>query len=210
MTITRPVRTVFKRAISACCFVTVLLASAATMAAGPYEPRWESLDKRPMPGWFNEAKFGVFICWGPYSVPSWAPIGFYGTCYAGRDCQWSEGKRPRQQFGQYMVKYNLIEQVGQRPKGDIAVKQAFFTKKPSALYAITPGWPGKELVLRDLRLPAEAVVTMLGVPGTLKHRAEGRALVITLPDLGPDEAPCRHAFAFKITGAGLLPEGTGK
>jgi hypothetical protein len=201
---------VFKRAISACCFVTVLLASAATMAAGPYEPRWESLDKRPMPGWFNEAKFGVFICWGPYSVPSWAPIGFYGTCYAGRDCQWSEGKRPRQQFGQYMVKYNLIEQVGQRPKGDIAVKQAFFTKKPSALYAITPGWPGKELVLRDLRLPAEAVVTMLGVPGTLKHRAEGRALVITLPDLGPDEAPCRHAFAFKITGAGLLPEGTGK
>ena len=73
MTITRPARTVFKRTISACCSVTVLLASTATMAAGPYEPLWESLDKRPMPGWFNEAKFGVFICWGPYSVPSWAP-----------------------------------------------------------------------------------------------------------------------------------------
>jgi alpha-L-fucosidase len=134
----------------------------------------------------------------------------YGTRYAGHDCQWSEGKRPRQQFGEFMVKYDLIEQVGQRPKGGVAVKQAFFTKKPGALYAITPGWPGKDLVLRDLRMPAEAVVTMLGVPGTLKYRTEGSALVITLPDLGPDEAPCRHAFAFKITGAEVLPGGTGE
>ena len=61
----------------------------------------------------------------------------YGTRYAGRGCQWSEGKRPGQQFGEYMVKYNLMEQVGQTPKGGMAVKQAFFTKKPDALYAIT-------------------------------------------------------------------------
>ena len=67
----------------------------------------------------------------------------YGTRFAGRSCQWSEGKRPGQQYGEFMVKYNLMDQVGQKPHGDMAVKQAFFTKKPGVLYAITPGWPGK-------------------------------------------------------------------
>ncbi len=61
----------------------------------------------------------------------------YGTRFAGRSCQWSEGKRPDQQFGEYMVKYNLMEQVGQQPKNGIACKQVFFTKKPDALYAIS-------------------------------------------------------------------------
>ena len=39
-----------------------------------YEPTWESLDRRPMPAWFNEAKFGIFIHWGVYSVPAWRPL----------------------------------------------------------------------------------------------------------------------------------------
>ena len=29
------------------------------------------------PGWFADAKFGIFIHWGPYSVPAWAPVGTY-------------------------------------------------------------------------------------------------------------------------------------
>ena len=44
----------------------------------------------------------------------------YGTRFAGRSCQWSDGKRPDQQFGEYMVKYNLMEQVGQQPKNGMA------------------------------------------------------------------------------------------
>lgn len=46
----------------------------ATLAAQTYQPTWESVDKRPMPAWFNEAKFGIFIHWGVYSVPAYAPI----------------------------------------------------------------------------------------------------------------------------------------
>jgi len=38
-----------------------------------YEPNWESLDTRPTPAWFTDAKFGIFIHWGVYSVPAWAP-----------------------------------------------------------------------------------------------------------------------------------------
>lgn len=36
---------------------------------------WESLDKRPVPQWFQDSKFGIFIHWGVYSVPSWGPTG---------------------------------------------------------------------------------------------------------------------------------------
>jgi alpha-L-fucosidase len=39
-----------------------------------YEPTWESIDKRPTPAWFSEAKFGIFIHWGTYSVPAYAPL----------------------------------------------------------------------------------------------------------------------------------------
>jgi len=40
-----------------------------------YAPTWESIDSRPVPQWFSEAKFGIFIHWGVYSVPSYRPFG---------------------------------------------------------------------------------------------------------------------------------------
>ena len=130
----------------------------------------------------------------------------YGTRYAGRSCQWSAGKRPGQQFGEYMVKYDLMEQIGQQPKGEMAVKQAFFTKKPGVLYAITPGWPGAKLVLRDIKASRHTVVTMLGHEGKLNRRVRGNTLEIEVPALTADQLPCQHAYAFKITGAELIAE----
>lgn len=130
----------------------------------------------------------------------------YGTRHAGRDCQWSEGRRPGQDFGEFMVKYDLMSQVGTTSRNGLAVKQAFFTRKPGVLYAITPGWPGETLTLRDLRVPEDAAVTLLGVPGALERTIEGTTLTLRLPRLGPEEAPCRHAFALKIPGAEVLPE----
>ena len=46
----------------------------ATLLAQTYQPNWDSIDKRPNPPWFNEAKFGIFIHWGVYSVPAYAPV----------------------------------------------------------------------------------------------------------------------------------------
>lgn len=46
-----------------------------------YKPTWESLDSRPIPEWFGGAKFGIFIHWGPYSVPAWSPKGTYSEWY---------------------------------------------------------------------------------------------------------------------------------
>jgi len=48
-----------------------------------FEPNWGSLDARPSPGWYTDAKFGIFIHWGLYSVPSYAPLHSKGeTMYA--------------------------------------------------------------------------------------------------------------------------------
>lgn len=125
----------------------------------------------------------------------------YGTRPAARACQWSDGERPKQAYGEYRVEYSLLEQVGQQPRAGRAVKQVFFTQKPGALYAITAGWPGRELVLRGVRAPDEPKATMLGVAGDLAVRRDGSTLTITLPDLGPESAPCRHAFVVKLPGA---------
>jgi hypothetical protein len=40
------------------------------------------------------------------------------------------------------------------------------------------------------------VVTLLGVPGPLKHRRQGADLVIELPALSVDQLPCKYAYAF--------------
>ena len=48
-----------------------------------YEPTWESIDSRPVPQWFQDAKFGIFIHWGVYSVPSFIHINREGSVY---DC----------------------------------------------------------------------------------------------------------------------------
>ena len=48
-----------------------------------YESNWESLDKRATPSWYDDAKFGIFIHWGVYSVPAFAdPHSKVGESYA--------------------------------------------------------------------------------------------------------------------------------
>ncbi len=44
-------------------------ATNSALQSKRYAPKWESLDQRPTPQWFLDAKFGVFIHWGVYSVP---------------------------------------------------------------------------------------------------------------------------------------------
>ncbi len=57
-------------------FVAVITLGALGYAQAPikYEPTIESLDKHPLPQWYAGAKLGIFIHWGLYSVPGWAPL----------------------------------------------------------------------------------------------------------------------------------------
>ncbi len=51
------------------------------VAAGPFRPDWESLSTYQVPEWYKDAKFGVFLHWGVYSVPAfgseWYPRLMY-------------------------------------------------------------------------------------------------------------------------------------
>ena len=49
------------------------LMATLAVAKGQYEADWESLDKRPTPSWWTGAKFGIFVHWGVYAVPAYAP-----------------------------------------------------------------------------------------------------------------------------------------
>ncbi|XP_063167877.1 tissue alpha-L-fucosidase [Candoia aspera] len=42
-----------------------------------FSPDWASLDARPLPGWFDAAKVGVFVHWGVFSVPAWGSEWFW-------------------------------------------------------------------------------------------------------------------------------------
>ena len=72
---------------------TALLAAVAAIgiSANGYEATWESLDARPVPAWWTEAKFGIFIHWGPYAVPAFGNVSkdgkFAWDCYA----EWYQG-----------------------------------------------------------------------------------------------------------------------
>lgn len=50
-------------------------------AKGPYRADWDSLVNYRVPAWYENAKFGIFIHWGVYSVPAfdneWYPRNMY-------------------------------------------------------------------------------------------------------------------------------------
>lgn len=71
---------------------------------GPYKASFESFTQYEIPAWYQDAKFGIFIHWGVYSVPAyngeWYPRKMY------RDEQWSDEKEyhaktwgPQTEFG---------------------------------------------------------------------------------------------------------------
>jgi alpha-L-fucosidase len=52
-----------------------------TIQKGPFQPSWASLENYKVPAWYLDAKFGIFIHWGVYSVPAygseWYPRQMY-------------------------------------------------------------------------------------------------------------------------------------
>jgi alpha-L-fucosidase len=82
-------------------FILLFFVAFSLLTSGqPYQANWQSIDSRPVPSWFTDAKFGIFIHWGLYAVPSWGPTeGSVYEKYA--EWYWSrqnpEGK-PAQSF----------------------------------------------------------------------------------------------------------------
>ena len=51
------------------------------IAKGPYRANWESLSHYRVPEWYQNAKFGIFIHWGIYSVPGFGSEWYSRNMY---------------------------------------------------------------------------------------------------------------------------------
>lgn len=63
--------------------------------SGKYDATWESLESNySVPEWFKDAKFGIFIHWGPYTVPAagseWYPKHMYNGLSKAHREKWGK------------------------------------------------------------------------------------------------------------------------
>ncbi len=93
----------------AAALLALLLGAAAPALAqsgGPYRPTTESLRKHRVPQWFEDAKFGIFIHWGPYAVPAYhewyvvfmSPFADFGFNLGGPPYRARRGNLPESVF----------------------------------------------------------------------------------------------------------------
>ena len=86
--------------------LTVIFCSS--LQAQQYQPNWASIDSRPIPSWFEDAKFGIFIHWGVFSVPAWGPLPRDGAsvyeCYA--EWYWWQLKSPQNNAHKYFNSFH--------------------------------------------------------------------------------------------------------
>lgn len=63
----------------------ILLCLVSVSLGQRYKPEWTSLDKRPLPTWYDQSKIGIFIHWGVFSVPSFHGAWFWEYWVDGKD-----------------------------------------------------------------------------------------------------------------------------
>jgi alpha-L-fucosidase len=78
----------------------------AVVNNGPFKPDWESLKKYEAPQWYKDAKFGVFIHWGAYSVPAYGSEWYPRMMYINRD------RRGENMFTHHAEKYGPQKDFG--------------------------------------------------------------------------------------------------
>ncbi|KAJ8135502.1 hypothetical protein OY671_011285, partial [Metschnikowia pulcherrima] len=76
----------------------------AVIAKGPYQANWASSEKFQVPTWYADAKFGIFIHWGVYSVPG------FGNEWYPREMYSQDGKNKI--FQQHVQKYGPQSKFG--------------------------------------------------------------------------------------------------
>ena len=180
-------------------------AKAKPLPTGPYQPTWESLrDNYTLPTWFNQAKFGIFIHWGLYSIPArlneWYERHMYTT-----DAAWhTEHYGAPDKFG-YKDFIPLFQVPNYHPD-----QWAKLFKNSGAKYVVpvaehhdgfamwdsnlTPWCAGKMGPKRDLTGElATAVRKQNLIFGLSSHRMEHDAFAFPTPGLPNDQSNPRYA-----------------
>ena len=122
----------------------------------------------------------------------------YGTRMWKVPCQWSAGSIPKTERKEYMSKFNILEQTIASPEGQ-AFKEVLFTFKNGNLYAITPRWPGRKLILKNVRTDNDTEITFLGTGEKLPWEVDNNNLVITVPEFDTNRIKSQYAYVFRIS-----------
>ena len=134
-------------------------------------------------------------------IGAWLDVNgeaIYGTRPFAASKQWSAGQVPSIDYNkEYDSDYDVSKLIGEPADGKATI-EAFFTKKGTAVYAILPRWPGRQFVWKDAVALAPVSVSLLGVPGALRHTKTGSAITIDLPDL-PARLLAQPAWVLKLT-----------
>lgn len=72
------------------------------IAAGPYRGTWQSLCAYRTPAWYRDAKFGIFIHWGIYSVPAFSSEWYSRNMYIQGSPEYEHHRKtygPQDRFG---------------------------------------------------------------------------------------------------------------
>jgi len=122
----------------------------------------------------------------------------YGTRMWKSPCQWSVGSIPKTERKEYMSKFNILEQTIAPPEGQ-AFKEVLFTYKKGNLYAITPKWPGRKLILKNVRTSRDTEIIFLETGEKLPWELDKNKLVITPPEFDTNRIKRRYAYVFRIS-----------
>jgi alpha-L-fucosidase len=96
-----------------------------------------------------------------------------------------------------MVPYDVAK-LTEKPEPGKASIEAFYTSKGDDVYAILPRWPGKQFTLKDFDASKLKSVSLLGMPGALKFRAQGTSVVVDLPTV-PENLMKQPAWVLKLS-----------
>ncbi|MGA1606666.1 MAG: alpha-L-fucosidase [Planctomycetota bacterium] len=69
------------RSLLPCAAALALSCAVASQDSEAGAPTWQQLAAHETPQWFKDAKFGIFIHWGVYSVPSFCDTSTYSEWY---------------------------------------------------------------------------------------------------------------------------------
>lgn len=76
--------------------VSLIVVAFISQTAARYTADWKSLDSRPLPSWYDQARVGIFVHWGVYSVPGFGSEWFWW--------HWQGQRPPDPRYVNYMTK----------------------------------------------------------------------------------------------------------
>lgn len=146
-----------------------------TIRKGKYKDNWESLAEYPVPEWYRQAKFGVFIHWGAYTVPAYFSEWYIRLMYYRQNPVYWHHKR---KFGKDYPYTKFIEQFT-APEFD-AQKWIELIKKSGAKFVMPVGEHHDGYKMYDSRLTRWTTVKQAmkrDILGELKKECEKQDII---------------------------------